>query len=124
VAASVHITDAVPSLLTYLNGTVSGGAVYDPETETITWAGSLTSGETHVITFGCTGPTPPIPHDSPITNQVVIDDGVHALFTRFVTIIANPWPTATPTSTATLTTTATSTVTATATPTATSTPGG
>ncbi len=122
VAASVQITDVVPSLLTYLDGTVTGGAVYNLETDTITWAGSLAGGETRTITFGCSGPTPPIPHDSPITNQAVVDDGFHAPFIRFVTIIANPWPTATPT--ATLTTTATSTVTATATPTATSTPGG
>jgi len=122
VAASIRVTDTVPSLLTYLDGTVSGDAVYDPETDTITWAGSLASRETHTITFGCSGPAPPIPHDSPITNQVVIDDGVHPSFTRFITIIANPWPTATPT--ATPMTTATPTVTVTATPTATSTPGG
>jgi len=118
VAASVRVTDTVPSLLTYLDGTVSGDAVYDPETETITWAGSLAAGETYTITFGCNGPAPPIPHDSPIINQVVIDDGFHAPFVRFVTIIANPWPTVTPTAMPT------TTVTSTATPTATSTPGG
>jgi uncharacterized repeat protein (TIGR01451 family) len=118
VATSVRITDTVPLLLTYLDGTVTGGAVYNAETDTITWSGSLASGETHTISFGCSGPVPIIPHDSPITNQVVIDDGFHAPFIRFVTIIANPWPTATPTDTAT------PTVTVTATPTATSTPGG
>ena len=104
-ASSVRITDTVPSLLTYLDGTLTGAAVYNPETRTITWAGSLASGETHIITFDCSGPAPPIPHDSPITNQVVIDDGVHPPFARFVTIIANPWATATPTATPTVTST-------------------
>jgi len=124
VATSVRITDTVPSRLTYLDGTVTGDAVYDPETDAITWAGSLASGETHTITFGCSGPAPPIPHNSPIINQVVIDDGVHAPFIKFVTILANPWPTATPTATPTTTSTPTPTTTSTPTPTATSTPGG
>jgi hypothetical protein len=123
-ATSVRITDAVPSLLTYFPGTVSGGAVYDSEKDIITWAGSLASGETHTISFGCSGPVPPIPHDTLITNEVVIDDGVHVPFTRSVTITANPWPTATPTATPTITPTSTATPTATptVTPTATATP--
>jgi uncharacterized repeat protein (TIGR01451 family) len=135
VATSVRITDAVPSLLTYFPETVSGDAVYNSETNTITWAGSLASGETHTITFGCIGPLPTIAYDTPITNEVLIDDGVHVPFTRSVTIIANPCPTATPTDTPTATPTptssptvtpttttpptATSTITPTATPTAT-----
>jgi uncharacterized repeat protein (TIGR01451 family) len=122
VATSVRITDAVPSLLTYFPGTVSGGAVYDSETDTITWAGSLASGETHTISFGCSGPVPPISHDTLITNEVVIDDGIHIPFTRSVTIIANPWPTPTPTPTSTITPTATPTLTETPTDTPTPTP--
>jgi len=124
VATSVRITDAVPSLLTYFPGTVSGGAVYDSEKDIITWAGSLASGETHTISFGCSGPVPPLPHDTLITNEVMIDDGVHVPFTRSITITANPWPTATPTATPTVTPTSTATPTATptVTPTATATP--
>jgi uncharacterized repeat protein (TIGR01451 family) len=116
-ATSVRITDTVPSLLTYFPETVRGGAVYDPETDTITWAGSLASGETHTITFGCIGPLPTIAHDTPIVNEVLIDDGVHTPFIRSVTVIANPCPTATPTITPTAT--STPTVTPTATPTTT-----
>jgi uncharacterized repeat protein (TIGR01451 family) len=122
VATSVCITDVVPSLLTYFPGTVSGDAFYNSETNTITWAGSLASGETHTIRFGCSGPLPTIPHDTSIINEVVIDDGVHVPFTRSVTIIANPWPTATPTDTPTATPTDTPTATPTPTATTTDTP--
>jgi hypothetical protein len=124
VATSVHITDVVPSLLTYFPETVSGDAVYNSETNTITWAGSLASGETHTITFGCIGPLPTIAYDTPIVNEVLIDDGVYVPFTRSVTIIANPCPTATPTAkpTATSTSTVTPTATLTDTPTPTSSP--
>ncbi len=109
VAANIRITDTILSLLTYLDSSVSGGAVYNEDTDTITWAGSLEAGETHTITFGCNGPSPIIPHDTLITNEVVIDDGVHAPFTRSVTITGNPWPTPTPTASPTAIPTATPT---------------
>jgi uncharacterized repeat protein (TIGR01451 family) len=121
-ATSVRITDTMPSLLTYFPETVRGGAVYNPETDTITWAGSLASGETHTITFGCIGPLPTIPYDTLITNEVLIDDGVHTPFIRSVTVIANPCPTATPTVTPTATPTATPTPTSSPTATPTDTP--
>ncbi len=129
VAASVHITDAIPSLLTYLDSSISGGAVYNPEMDAITWAGTLAGGESHTISFGCNGPSPIIPHDSLIVNEVVIDDGVNAPFARSVAIIGNPWPTPTATAsptaipTATPTDTPTPTATLTLTPTPTPTPG-
>ena len=126
-ATSVRITDTIPSLLTYLDNTISGGAVYDPGIDTITWAGSLEAGETHTISFGCDGPSPIVPHDTLIVNEVVIDDGVHAPFARSVTVIGNPLPTPTPTTSPTAMPTATPTVTptptVTLTPTTTPTPG-
>ncbi len=121
VAANVHITDTIPSLLTYLDDSISGGAVYDSETDAITWAGSLAAGASHTISFGCDGPSPIIPHDSPITNEVVIDDGVREPFVRFVTVIGNPWPTPTPTASPTAIPTGTPTATPTVTPTPTAT---
>jgi uncharacterized repeat protein (TIGR01451 family) len=124
VATSIHITDTIPSRLTYLDNSISGGAVYNSKTDTITWAGSLAAGGSHTISFGCDGPAPIIPHDSPITNEVVIDDGVHDPFVRFVTVIGNAWPTPTPSPspTAMPTTTPTATPTVTPTPTVTLTP--
>jgi uncharacterized repeat protein (TIGR01451 family) len=124
VAASVCITDVIPSFLTYLDNSISGGAVYNPATNTITWTGSLAGGESHTVSFGCNGPLPVIPHDTLIVNEVVIDDGVSPPFARSVTIIGNPWPTPTATAspTAIPTATPTSTPTPTATPTITPTP--
>ena len=123
VATSVRITDTIPSLLTYLDDSISGGAVYDSETNTITWVGSLAGGESHTISFGCDGPSPIIPHDTLIVNEVVIDDGIHAPFARNVTVIGNPWPTATPTASPTAMPTGTPTATPTVTPTPTRKPG-
>jgi len=115
-ATSVRITDAIPPFLTYLDDSVSGGAVYNPEKDVVTWAGSLAAGEEHTISFGCSGPSPIVPHDTLIVNEVVIEDGVNAPFARSVTIIGNPLPTPTAT--------ASPTAIATLTPTTTPTPGG
>lgn len=127
--AQVQITDTLPVLLGYLPETLSstaGHATYSAAHGAIFWSGVVEPGATVTITFGMSGPTPILPHDTHIENHVFIDDGVHAPFVRAVTLIANPWPTPTvthtPLSTPTKTDTPTFTPTVQATRTATNTP--
>ncbi len=40
-AATVTVTDPVPQMLTYVQGSASHGGVYDPATRTVTWKGVL-----------------------------------------------------------------------------------
>ena len=118
--AQVQITDTLPLLLTYLPDTLAssaGNATYNQTFNAVLWSGFLMPSETVTITFGMAGPNPILPHDTTIENRVVIDDGVHEPFARAVTILANPWPTATPTKSATPTLTPSSTSTPTPLPT-------
>lgn len=121
--AQVQITDTLPMLLTYLPDTLSstaGNATYSAGYNAVRWAGFVEHATTVTITFGMSGPSPIVAHDTIIENRVLIDDGVHEPFERSVTIIANPWPTPTPTTSPTVT--HTPTVTPTPTATATSSP--
>lgn len=116
--AQVQITDTLPVLLTYLPDTLSstaGNVIYSAIYQAVLWSGFIEPGATVTITFGMSGPYPILAHDTRIENRVLIDDGVHEPFGRAVTIIANPWPTATPTAASTVTHTPTATPTPTST---------
>jgi uncharacterized repeat protein (TIGR01451 family) len=97
VAARVRLTATLPALLTYLERTVGGDAVYDPATHTVIWAGSLAPGAMHTISFACGVPQSVGGPGTTATNRVTIDDGVHALFTDTLTVNFTPWPTIVPT---------------------------
>lgn len=127
--AQVQITDTLPMLLTYLPDTLSstaGNVTYSAGYNAVRWAGVVEHATTVTITFGMSGPSPILAHDTIIENRVLIDDGVHEPFERSVTIIANPWPTPTPTTSPTIThmptVTPTPTATATSSPTVPPTP--
>ncbi|MBC8449936.1 MAG: DUF11 domain-containing protein, partial [Chloroflexi bacterium] len=120
--AAVSLTDVPP--LPYKAGSATGGIWWDDAAGMIRWQGTLAVGDSRVFMFSVHGPVPPIPHDTVYTNEVTIDDGVHAPFVRRASVLANPWPTPTATPTATNIPTATATATATATPTMTPTPTG
>ena len=125
VLAQVQITDTLPTLLGYLPDTLTstaGNAIYSAAHNAVRWSGFIASAETVTITFGMSGPSPILPHDTSIENRVVIDDGVHEPFARAVTILANPWPTPTKTDTPTVTPSPTSTPTTVITPTVTPSP--
>lgn len=118
--AQVQITDTLPVLLSYLPETLAstaGNVTYSAAHNALLWSGAVEPGATVTITFGMAGLNPILAHDTPIENRVLIDDGVHEPFKRAVTIIANPWPTATPTTSPTVTHTPTVTPTPTSTPT-------
>jgi len=120
--AQVYITDTIPSLVTYVPGSATGGATYDGALNAVLWNGRMETGQVVAISFRVSGPFPTIPPNTPIINNVIINDGVHGPFIRSVLVIANT--ALTPTVTATPTRTATVTGTPTATPTRSMTPPG
>jgi len=82
----------------------------------IKWQGTLVVDESRLFMFTVHGPPPTTPPGTIITNEVTIDDGVHAPFVRSASVLVSLQPTATPTTTPTPTRTPTPTATATPTP--------
>ncbi|MEA3334574.1 MAG: sugar-binding protein [Chloroflexota bacterium] len=96
--SDVTLVDVPP--LPYLAGSAIGGIWWDDTAGAIRWQGSLEAGDSRVFQFSVHGPVPVIPHNTTISNEVIIDDGVHDPFVRSVEVLANPGPT--PTATPTL----------------------
>jgi uncharacterized repeat protein (TIGR01451 family) len=93
VAAQVRLTATLPALLTYLERSASGDAIYDAGTHTVTWAGSLAPRAAHTLSFACGVPQSVGGLGTTATSRVVIDDGVHAPLTDTLTVNFTPWPT-------------------------------
>jgi uncharacterized repeat protein (TIGR01451 family) len=48
------IVDPIPAGTSYIAGSVTGGGVYEPGANRITWTGALGPGDSHVVTFAVT----------------------------------------------------------------------
>jgi len=48
------IVDPIPVGTSYLAGSVTGGGVYEPDANRITWSGALGPGQSHTVTFAVT----------------------------------------------------------------------
>jgi len=118
--ADAYLTDAIPPYTTYVLGSATGGAVYNPALNQIEWTGTIRVGVSIAITFRVVV-NPGTPNGTVIVNTAIIGDGVNPPFARTVTttIAATPTPTNTPTRTPTFTPTTTPTATPTTTPTST-----
>ena len=85
---TIHITDTLPTGLNYLPGSLTAtlGTVDESNVPTLTWQGALSTTPsvtlTYVVTASVVSPTA-------ITNNVVIDPGVTATFTRSATVVVN-----------------------------------
>ncbi len=87
VSNSVWLTNTLPTWLVLDPASLTGGAVYNPATRQLTWAGQLPGGGHHTITYQAT-PTGVLPHGFKIENALVLHDGNHTLtFDR----LANVW---------------------------------
>ncbi len=80
-AAQVTVTDPLPVGLSFVEGSITGGANYDPGRNEIGWQGQLGSGEQWLISFGARL-DPELPAGSWVTNTATIDDGVHPPLVR------------------------------------------
>lgn len=49
--ATATLTDVLPAQVSYVNGSASGGAIYNPATRSILWSGPLAPGESSAIGF-------------------------------------------------------------------------
>lgn len=87
VSNSVWLTNTLSPWLVPDLSSVTGGALYNPATRQLTWAGTLPGGGSHTITYRAT-PTGVLPYGFKIENALVLHDGNHTLtFDR----LANMW---------------------------------
>ena len=120
--AAVSIRDVLPEHTAYITNTVSQGASYDPETNSVSWQGSIPRGLSLTVTFQAQ-----VAEDAPlaelIRNSALITDafGRETLVHAFV-MVGQAVATLTPTSTLTPTATSTRWPTFTPMPTPTETP--
>jgi len=78
VSNHVWMTNSLPSEITFLPGTITGGALYDPATRVLRWDGILPSGGSHIISYQAS-PDPALPDGYRIDNQLTIYYGRHDL---------------------------------------------
>ena len=80
-AAQVTVTDPLPAVVSFVEGSITGGASYDPGRNEIGWQGQLGSGEQWPISFSARL-NPELPTGTWVTNTATIDDGVHPPLVR------------------------------------------
>ena len=97
IPATASLTDVPP--LPYKAGSAVGGIWWDDVAGAIKWEGTLEVASSRIFIFAVHGPQPPVSPNTVYTNEVMIDDGVHAPFVRSASVLANPQPTPTPTPT-------------------------
>ena len=75
-SAAVVMTDVMPFGVTYVPGSVTGGATYNPgPPERITWSGTMNPGQTVIITFQVLIVEPGTSGPFPIVNEACANDG-------------------------------------------------
>ena len=80
-AAQVTVTDPLPAAVSFVEGSITGGATYDPGRNEIGWQAQLGSGQQWPISFSARL-DPELPTGSWVTNTATIDDGVHPPLVR------------------------------------------
>ena len=82
---TVWLTNTLPALLQIDTSSITGGASYNSSIRQLTWAGTLSSGSQHIITYQATAPGP-LPAGHMFENVLQLRDGRHNLtFTRQAT---------------------------------------
>lgn len=83
VSNTVFVTNSLPTDMVLLSNTLTGGAVYHPETHQITWQGQLAGGGLHVIQYQAV----PLTEVTHLDNRVVIFyERHHLAFERTATV--------------------------------------
>ncbi len=98
-ATIASLSDPFPSHTTYISGTVTGGATYNPVTDAIEWSGTVAIATPVTITFQVQLDSP-LPDGTIILNRVTINDGVNPPFEKVQRTIARGPKVCTVTSTA------------------------
>jgi len=80
-SAQVTVNDPLPSEVSFVEGSATGGAVYDPAHHAIVWQGPLGPGEQRPLRFTVRLDTE-LAVGSRVTNTATIEDGVHPALTR------------------------------------------
>lgn len=83
---TVHLNDPLPSAITYVNGSATGGAQYQATGQRITWTGALTAGQRHTVTFATRVTTA---LTALIINTATLTDGVSSPATATALVIVN-----------------------------------
>lgn len=83
---TLYMDDPIPAGLAYMDGSVTGGASFDPTTGCIEWSGTLTTGQVSTITFAVEVTTTDA---SAIVNTATITAGIHAPLILSALIIVN-----------------------------------
>jgi len=90
IVANARVSIPIPDQTSYVAGSVTGGAIYDPATNRVTWAGAVPpspppgrGGVKGVTTFSFAVVThPALPNGARVRATALIEDGVHPPFTR------------------------------------------
>ncbi len=86
---SVWLTNTLSTWQQIDVDSLTGDATYDPSTRQLTWAGTLPSGGSHIITYQATAPGP-LPWGHRLENVLELHDGRHNMvFTRQATSWVN-----------------------------------
>ncbi|MBU1092531.1 Ig-like domain-containing protein, partial [Patescibacteria group bacterium] len=89
--ADATMSDPIPDHTSYIDGSVTGGAVYNSITNTIEWSGVLARRKYVRITFQVTV-TGPVIYGTEVKNIATISDGVNPPFERIATTVINSLP--------------------------------
>lgn len=89
--ANATLSDPIPDHSTYVEDSVTGGARYNPATNTIEWSGNLARGKNNKITFQVTV-VGPVSYGTEIKNIATISDGFNPPFERIATTVVNSLP--------------------------------
>jgi len=98
-ATAASLSDPIPTHTTYISGTVTGGATYNPATDAIEWSGTVAIATPVTITFQVQLDSP-LPDGTVILNRVTVRDGVNPPFDKVQRTIARGPKICTVTSTA------------------------
>jgi uncharacterized repeat protein (TIGR01451 family) len=85
-APRVTVTDTLPADVTFVPGSITGGASYDPATRSVTWTGNVPRNDQQTITFQATV-NPGLVAGTRIFNTVTIDDGLRPPYQRLATAV-------------------------------------
>ncbi len=86
-SVAADVTDAVPPEVTYVSGSATGGAAYDPETATLSWRDvTVPPGESVSLSFRVTATT--VEKLTPVVNTAVIAAGDQSFERQAVVLLA------------------------------------
>lgn len=84
-AAQTLVVNRLPQTLAYVEGSVTGGAFYNPDLREIRWQGTVPAGGQVTFEYSVDA-VPPLADGDALVNSATITDGVHPSMTRSVTV--------------------------------------